>query len=82
MPDPKRPVLLVAGIAEGLGLSLAEVFAEAGHDVVGLARSGRVADAASSAVARAGGAYTHLRCDLCLFFLGQLLIQKLLLYQI
>ena len=66
MPDPERPVLLVAGIAEGLGLSLAGTFADAGHDVIGLARSDRVAAAAASAVALAGGAYTHVRCDVCL----------------
>jgi NAD(P)-dependent dehydrogenase (short-subunit alcohol dehydrogenase family) len=59
-----RPVALIAGIAEGLGASLAEAFAAAGHDVLGLARSDRCAAEAASRVAGAGGRYTHQRCDL------------------
>lgn len=63
MGGSERPVLLVAGIAEGLGLGLAQSFARSGYDVVGLARSDTVADEAREAVAEAGGTYTHLQCD-------------------
>lgn len=59
-----RPLLLVTGMAEGLGTSIASVFAGAGYDVLGLARSTKAARLAESAVVAAGGAYTHLCCDL------------------
>lgn len=59
-----RPSVLVTGIADGLGKSLARVFAAAGHDVIGLARSDRVAQRISALVNEAGGTYTHLACDL------------------
>jgi NAD(P)-dependent dehydrogenase (short-subunit alcohol dehydrogenase family) len=59
-----RPIALIAGIATGLGASLAEAFAVAGHDVLGLARSDRCAAEVAERVAGAGGAYTHSRCDL------------------
>jgi NAD(P)-dependent dehydrogenase (short-subunit alcohol dehydrogenase family) len=58
-----RPVALIAGIAEGLGASLARAFAAAGYDVCGLARSERVAAAIGQTVAAAGGTYTHVCCD-------------------
>ncbi len=59
-----RPIMLLAGAAPGLGESLAATFAGAGYDVVGLARTERVAAAITSAVQAAGGAYTHRLCDL------------------
>jgi short-subunit dehydrogenase len=46
-----RPIALIAGIAEGLGASLAGTFAPAGYDVCGLARSERSAAAIGAAVA-------------------------------
>jgi NAD(P)-dependent dehydrogenase (short-subunit alcohol dehydrogenase family) len=61
-----RPLLLVTGMAEGLGDSIATIFAGAGYDVIGLARSDRTAAAVGSAVAKAGGRYAHLCCDLTL----------------
>lgn len=58
-----RPIALIAGIAEGLGASLARTFASAGYDVCGLARSERIAAKVGAAVADAGGTYTHVCCD-------------------
>ena len=59
-----RPLLLVAGMAEGLGVSIASVFAAAGYDVLGAARTIKAEADARCEVARAGGSYTHLTCDL------------------
>lgn len=59
-----RPVLLVTGIAGGLGASIAGTFAAAGHDVLGLARSDRAAAHLTEVVGQAGGAYAHLTCDI------------------
>lgn len=59
-----RRRLLIAGIAEGLGLAIAARFAEAGYDVVGLSRSDRASANVMTAVERHGGRYTHLACDL------------------
>ena len=59
-----RPLLLVTGIADGLGASIAAAFAVAGYDVLGLARSSKSAGRVGSLVARAGSTYTHLCCDL------------------
>jgi NAD(P)-dependent dehydrogenase (short-subunit alcohol dehydrogenase family) len=59
----ERPLLLVIGIAEGLGAATAKAFAEAGYDVVGVARSDRAARSVASEVARCGGLYTHVTCD-------------------
>ena len=56
-----RPLLLVSGVAEGLGASLAETFARAGHDVLGIARSDRAAAEIAARVRTAGGAYTPLQ---------------------
>ncbi|MBA2400951.1 MAG: short-chain dehydrogenase/reductase, partial [Bradyrhizobium sp.] len=39
MASSARRTLLLTGIAEGLGAELAETFAGAGHDIVGLSRS-------------------------------------------
>jgi NAD(P)-dependent dehydrogenase (short-subunit alcohol dehydrogenase family) len=59
-----RPLLLVTGMAEGLGAEIAAAFARAGHDVVGLARSDRAAEDVQAMVEQAGGAYAHLACDM------------------
>lgn len=56
-----RPLLLVTGIAEGVGTSIAAAFAQAGYDVVGLARSDKAAAEIDGRVAAAGGSYIH-RC--------------------
>jgi len=58
-----RPTLLLSGVAEGLGADIAETFAKAGHDVVGIARSDRVTEHVTRRVEQAGGRYTHIACD-------------------
>lgn len=55
---------VIAGIGEGLGISLATVFAAAGYDVLGLSRTDRVAAQAAAAVQPAGRTYRHGLCDL------------------
>lgn len=60
----ERPLLLIAGIAEGLGAATARAFAEAGYDVFGIARSERAKHVVADEVARHSGLYTHLTCDL------------------
>jgi NAD(P)-dependent dehydrogenase (short-subunit alcohol dehydrogenase family) len=55
-----RPVLLLTGIAEGLGAAIAAAFARAGHDVIGLSRSDRAAEHITELVEQGGGRYTHL----------------------
>ena len=59
-----RPLLLVTGIAEGLGAGIAAAFARAGHDVLGLSRSGRCTPLLRQSIEQHGGSYTHLACDL------------------
>lgn len=60
-----RPgAILIAGIADGLGIALSETFARAGHDVLGIARSSRVADSARQKVTATGRQYTHIEADL------------------
>ena len=59
-----RPVLLLTGIAEGLGAGIARVFARAGHDVIGLSRSERASEHIKPLVEQGGGRYTHLACDI------------------
>ena len=61
----RRPLLLIAGVAEGLGASLAGTFASAGYDVAGIARSDRAVPVLRELVEGGGGTYTHLACDLC-----------------
>lgn len=56
-----RQLLLVTGIAEGVGAGIAAAFAQAGYDVVGLARSDKAAAEIGNRVAAAGGTYVH-RC--------------------
>ena len=58
-----RPILVLAGAAEGLGASIAKMFAAAGHDVLGLARSDRATARLTELVGEAGGEYSHLACD-------------------
>jgi NAD(P)-dependent dehydrogenase (short-subunit alcohol dehydrogenase family) len=59
----ERPLLLITGIAEGLGAATAREFAEAGYDVLGIARSDRATRAVAGEVAQRGGLYTHVTCD-------------------
>jgi NAD(P)-dependent dehydrogenase (short-subunit alcohol dehydrogenase family) len=58
-----RPALVLAGAAEGLGASIAKMFAAAGHDVLGIARSDRATARLTELVGEAGGEYSHLACD-------------------
>jgi NAD(P)-dependent dehydrogenase (short-subunit alcohol dehydrogenase family) len=60
----RRRTLLVAGIAEGLGVEIAACFAGSGYDVVGLSRTDRASEAVRTSVERHGGRYTHFACDL------------------
>jgi len=64
MADSIRPTLLLTGVAEGLGADLAETFARAGHDVVGISRTNRSTEHLTRRVEQAGGRYTHLVCDI------------------
>jgi NAD(P)-dependent dehydrogenase (short-subunit alcohol dehydrogenase family) len=59
-----RRMLLLTGIAEGLGAAIAETFAAAGHDVIGLSRSTRSSEHVIRRVEAAGGKYRHLACDI------------------
>jgi NAD(P)-dependent dehydrogenase (short-subunit alcohol dehydrogenase family) len=64
MGRPVRPTLLLTGAAEGLGADIAETFARAGHDVVGLSRTLKAREHLTHRVEQAGGKYVHLACDL------------------
>ena len=64
MASEHHPAVLIAGIGEGFGLSLARAFAAAGYDVIGLSRTGRTAKAAAALTAPHGRAYVSLTCDL------------------
>lgn len=59
-----RPLTVIAGMAEGLGASLAGAFAAAGCDVLGLARSDRAARAAEERAVASGGSYRHVTADI------------------
>ena len=59
-----RRTLLLTGFAEGLGAAIAETFAKAGHDVIGLSRSTRSSEPVTRRVEQAGGKYRHLACDI------------------
>ena len=63
MARPRR-TLLLTGIAEGLGAEIAETFAQAGHDVIGLSRGMKPTEHLTRRVEQAGGSYTHLACDI------------------
>ena len=64
MTRPIRSRLLLTGAAEGLGAGIAETFARAGHDVVGLSRTHRSTEHLARRVEQAGRNYIHLTCDL------------------
>jgi NAD(P)-dependent dehydrogenase (short-subunit alcohol dehydrogenase family) len=59
-----RPLLLLTGIAEGLGGEIASTFARAGHDIVGLSRSRGAPARIIRSVEQAGGRYIHLPCNI------------------
>jgi NAD(P)-dependent dehydrogenase (short-subunit alcohol dehydrogenase family) len=59
-----RQLLLVTGIAEGVGASIAATFAHAGYDVMGIARSEKAAGPIGTLVSANGGTYTHACGDL------------------
>lgn len=61
---PERPLAVISGLGAGLGICLASRFAAAGYDIVGLARSDRVAGRAAAAVGETGGTYRHVICDI------------------
>ena len=54
-----RPLLLITGIADGLGAGIATAFAGAGYDILGLARSNKAA-ARSATSLRRGEAGTRI----------------------
>jgi NAD(P)-dependent dehydrogenase (short-subunit alcohol dehydrogenase family) len=60
----RRRTLLLTGAAEGLGASIVETFARAGHDVLGLSRTDRSSRLLKRLVEQGGGSYTHLVCDI------------------
>ena len=59
-----RPLLLITGIAEGFGASLARLFAASGHDVLGLSRSEAASERIGRLVGEQGGSYAHRSCDI------------------
>jgi NAD(P)-dependent dehydrogenase (short-subunit alcohol dehydrogenase family) len=58
-----RPLLLITGIAEGLGAEIAKTFAQAGHDIIGLSRSDRCSQQIRQLVEEHDGCYVHVACD-------------------
>jgi NAD(P)-dependent dehydrogenase (short-subunit alcohol dehydrogenase family) len=58
-----RPLLLVTGIAEGLGAEIAKTFARAGHDIIGLSRTDRCSAQIRQSVEQHDGCYVHIACD-------------------
>jgi len=59
-----RRTLLLSGAAEGLGAEIAETFARAGHDVVGISRTDRSTEHLTQRIELAGGRYRHIACDI------------------
>lgn len=59
-----RRTLLLSGAAEGLGAEIAETFARAGHDVVGISRTNRSTEHLTQRIELAGGRYRHIACDI------------------
>jgi NAD(P)-dependent dehydrogenase (short-subunit alcohol dehydrogenase family) len=59
-----RPLLLITGIADGFGASLATRFAASGHDVLGLSRSAAASERIDALVRQQGGSYAHRPCDI------------------
>lgn len=64
MARPVRRTLLLTGMAEGLGAEIAETFARAGHDIIGLSRSMKSTEHLTRRVEQTGGRYIHLACDI------------------
>lgn len=64
MTASRRPLLIISGISEGLGASLAETFACAGYDVAGISRSDRASAEIRRRIEAQGGCYAHVPCDL------------------
>lgn len=64
MARPARSTLLLTGVAEGLGADIAETFARASHDVIGLSRTARWSEQLTRRIEAAGGKYRHLACDI------------------
>lgn len=64
MARPAGRTLLLTGVADGFGADIAETFAKAGHDVIGLSRSARSSEQLTRRVEAAGGKYRHLGCDI------------------
>jgi len=60
----RRRTVLLTGAAEGLGASIVETFARAGHDVLGLSRTDRSSRLLERLAEQGGGSYTHLVCDI------------------
>lgn len=61
---PQKPIMLLAGAAEGFGEALVKTFCAAGYDVVGLSRSSRAVSCLEQAANHSGGSYVHVLCDL------------------
>jgi NAD(P)-dependent dehydrogenase (short-subunit alcohol dehydrogenase family) len=59
-----RRTVLISGVAEGLGADIAETFAQAGHDIVGISRTDRSTEQLTQRVEQAGGRYIHIACDI------------------
>lgn len=59
-----RPLAVISGISEGLGVALAIAFAAKGYDVAGLARSNRVAAALDEKIRSLDATYAHCCCDI------------------
>jgi len=58
-----KGTLWIVGIAEGIGLAVAETFAQAGFDIASMARTSRVADQARQLVSWHGRRYDHYEAD-------------------
>jgi NAD(P)-dependent dehydrogenase (short-subunit alcohol dehydrogenase family) len=59
-----RPLLLITGIADGFGASIAKLFAASGHDILGLSRGDSASERIGELVGQQGGSYAHRPCDI------------------